>query len=99
MGMKKHLERMHGIGSMQYICEICNCISQSNLKWHMDMRHKEGPCDICGKIVKVGRLKSHKLQHHTEEHLKPFVCTTCKPVKGFITKLEYQNHVSIHTGE
>merc|ERR1719495_2137363 len=43
-------------------------------------------------------MTPHKLQHHTPEHLKPFVCKVCDPPRGFITMYKYRNHVNSHTG-
>jgi len=99
--MKSHMEKMHGMGDGQWICQICNCncVTEGRYKAHMKDKHTEAPCEECGMMLKVSKLRSHKIQRHTPEHLKPYVCYTCDPPKGFISRIKLQDHKNVHTGE
>lgn len=52
---------------------------------------------MCGKLVPKSRMKTHMTIFHTENDAKPFMCKICG--KGFATKMTFQEHTNIHTGE
>ena len=54
-------------------------------------------CPDCGKgFGDNGRLKRHKLQKHTPNHLKPYPCNICD--KGFYSIVPYKDHMNMHKG-
>jgi len=102
--MKFHVANKHGIttgGADEITCQICKyqCVTAAKLKYHMDKRHTEVTCEECGEVMLAVYLKRHKLQKHTEVHLKPYVCYICNPPKGFVDSHSYNDHNNIHNGE
>merc|ERR1719376_1884695 len=95
-----HMLRLHGIGSQVIKCTLCKLkfLPGKDLATHMRRAHTETQFDECIEMVKVGRLKIHKLQKHTAEHLKPHVCNICTPPKGFTRKRNMQDHIDAHNG-
>ena len=96
--MPKHMAAQHGVG--EYLCKECRRLfhSQKTLDYHYQTTHVKTPCDECGQFFSSTRMTPHKLQHHTPDHLKPFLCKICDPPKGFISASKYRMHVNTHTG-
>ena len=105
--MKRHIETKHS-KEHPTKCDLCDkiCRSEEHLKHHMPECTKNGanskslrlPCPICGKMISASHMKNHNITRHTEEHLKPFVCTECPNLKGFRFKQQYEIHMNIHRG-
>ena len=70
---------------------------QPYLNKHIRTVHEKLPCVTCGKLVPKSRMKTHMTIFHTENSQKPFNCEFCG--KGFATKVTFQEHTNIHTGE
>ena len=98
--------------SEEFKCEICNKmhVSKKHLEKHMYQVHKEKTtCDQCGAVVATRRLAQHVHNYHTPEEKKRFRCECkedcspdcnfhCKPIKGFWTKLNLEDHLNMHRG-
>ena len=70
---------------------------QPYLNKHIRTVHEKLPCVTCGKLVPKSRMKTHMTIFHTENSQKPFNCEFCG--KGFATRVTFQEHTNIHTGE
>ena len=55
------------------------------------------PCTDCGEMFTVAQMKDHIISKHRPISDRPFKCEYCG--KGFITKIQLQTHLNIHTGE
>ena len=60
--------------------------------------HAKFFCGLCGKHVRQLSERDHNLTYHTPEDQKPFQCSICTPVKGFIQKQHLDEHMNIHNG-
>jgi len=99
-GVRQHKQIVHGKEeSRPYQCEVCKkrFVYKSALNTHMKS-HRKFCCTKCGKNITEAQSNVHNLLYHTPEHEKPFICSICDPVKGFIYKKFYDDHMNIHDG-
>ena len=95
--LSKHVESVHGTKNLQ--CDQCTSVFKHEyaLKRHVKERHTMMTCEVCGKIFALRSYKQHFLRKHTPEHLKPFKCTICEPLRGFISSQDLGEHMNTHT--
>ena len=56
--------------------------------------HEKSLCEICGKIISSGRMKSHVFNlHPTGDEEFPHICKICG--KGFFDNYALKNHCNI----
>jgi len=98
--IKRHRQVRHGPQVKQYQCGSCKkwYLGKSDLRKHMKHVHNMICCVACGKKIPEAKFGEHNLYHHTPEHEKPFVCSICVPIKGFVAKGQYDDHLNIHNG-
>jgi len=94
--LRYHMEDYHG--EQEVTCTVCGKVLKhpNSLNRHM-ASHRTYTCDICGKSGAMDKYRTHMLQTHTPEHLKPYHCELCG--KGFCAKRSYKDHMNIHTGD
>ena len=97
--MKRHMDACHKDDPKT--CEHCGEIygNEHKLKEHFYQAHSKNAnktCETCGKIVSSKSYRSHMINNHTPDHLKPFVCHICK--KGFLWKRALEAHMNGHYG-
>lgn len=97
-GYKDHMQRFHGTEHIK--CKECNMTFKHERIYlqHYERVHIFVTCEECGEQVGSKNMKRHKLAKHTAEHLKPYLCRICEPLKGFLTRMSYEEHCNIHTG-
>ena len=81
-------------------CDKCGkkLSNMDSLRSHMKSVHEKAPCEICGKKISSGRMKSHVFNlHPTGDEEFPYICKICG--KGFFENYALKNHSNIHTGE
>ena len=69
------------------------------LSRHKDKEHNIVPCEHCGKIFPKLRYDVHYRTTHMPEKEKPYHCSICVPLKGFLYKKKLLEHMNTHTGE
>jgi len=97
-GYKDHMQRFHGTEHIK--CKDCTMTFKHERIYlqHYERVHIFVTCEECGEQVGSKNMKRHKLAKHTAEHLKPYLCRICEPLKGFLTRMSYEEHCNIHTG-
>ena len=95
--LRYHEQEYHG--EFDLPCDVCDRVLKHPLALERHkLIHRRYTCDICGKSGLLSKFKKHMETYHTEEHLKPYVCAICKPVKGFAFLKNYNEHMNIHNG-
>ena len=98
---KKHYEREHGpkVKTQTYQCDICDKIYEDKYNFAKHRKyHIKTFCSECGLELPQNKLQCHILRQHTPEDKKPFVCPICVPVKGFVARNLFRDHMNIHDG-
>ena len=95
----QHIISVHG--PKNFKCDQCdkNFQTQAVLNNHKKFIHTYTTCELCGKVSTRKNHRRHNLKHHTPEHLKPYQCSICDPVRGFISSVDLNDHMNTHTGE
>ena len=94
---QNHKKRAHIQTAKNHMCDECG----KKFKRHDLLRdhkqiHDKIPCKFCSEKHTRREMYKHIFNHHTENHLKPFICKVCN--KGFGEKQKLQFHANIHTG-
>ena len=64
---------------------------------HIQWVHEKVPCEQCGELVGVGKMKRHIASKHTSIYDRKFKCDVCG--KSFERNAKLKDHKNIHTGE
>jgi len=93
----KHVQGVHGTKKLQ--CSQCTSVfkEEAALKRHVKELHTKMTCEVCGKVFPYRSYQRHYLRQHTPEHLKPFKCDICVPLRGFICRQDLSEHMNTHT--
>jgi len=91
--MRVHVRNTHMAGDKKWPCQQCPSVftSETRLHHHINMVHKEVPCEVCGESVKVGGLQRHRSRYHDPK----VECDQCgESVPAYRLKLHKKSHWS-----
>ena len=97
INLSTHMKREHH-GTI-YSCPHCNIVvkDKDTVTKHIQWVHEKVPCEQCGELVGIGKMKRHIASKHTSIYDRKFKCDVCG--KGFLTNDRLKDHKNVHTGE
>ena len=80
-------------------CPHCHVVvkDKDTVTKHIQWVHEKVPCEQCGELVGIGKMKRHIAAKHTSIYDRKFKCDVC--AKGFLTNDRLKDHKNVHTGE